>query len=511
MYLNYYSRYTPKTTPTEYSNKDIKIASGSGLCTKFGGVNTNMLFNGQLFYHYIPVCESERVLYSIKVNKATVNLGKDTAFCANSGIKLKLNAGSGFTSYNWSTTEITPTITITKEGTYSVTVTDINKCTGDDKIVITKNTNPVVSLGRDTTYCAAKGFKYTLNAGIGYKTYNWKPTGTTQTIKDSVTRTHSVIVTNDKNCEAMDTITITVNKNPEVNLGKDTTYCTPKSISRILDAGNGFASYKWSNSFTTPTITVYGSGTFGVIVTDSKKCKGGDTISINEHLNPKVNLGNDTTFCSGISKKLDAGSGYVYNWSTGVKTQTILANSSGKYSVEIKDFYNCPGRDTVLITVNQSPVVKLGPDKTVNPDAPINVTLDAGAGFKTYDWNTGAKTQTITVNKDDIYFVKVSNDKGCTGGDTIVVRYWAPGSSSLLETSKINIFPNPSQNLLNIISEGAIIEKTEIFEMSGKSVFARSEKSKDLIVDTANWADGMYRINLHSEGKIYKIKLSIQH
>lgn len=511
IYLNYYSKFTSKTANASYFNSDLEIVSGSGLCSKFGGVNKYMVFNGQIIYHYFPECESERVLYSIKVNKATVNLGKDTAFCANSGIKLKLNAGSGFTSYNWSTNETTPTITITKEGTYSVTVTDINKCTGDDKIVITKNTNPVVNIGRDTTYCAAKGFNYTLNAGSGYKTYSWKSGGATATIKDSLTRTHSLIVTNDKNCEAMDTVTITVNKNPEVNLGKDTVYCTKKTIPHLLDAGKGFVNYKWSNSFITQTINTSGSGVFSVIVTDDKNCKGGDTISFTEHINPSVNLGKDTTFCNGGNAKLDAGVGYLYNWSTGEKTRTILARSSGNYFVEIKDFYNCQARDTVVVFVNPNPVVKLGTDRLVNPDLSINETLDAGAGFKTYDWNTTAKTQKITVNSDGIYIVKVSDNKGCFGSDTIVVRYWAPGTSDLLELFKINVYPNPANTAINIDSENRIPQKIEIYDMNGKLVYKNEKLSIAVAINTNNWTNGIYFLTLFMDEKPYKIKISVQH
>jgi hypothetical protein len=511
IYLNYYSRYTTKSASTEYLNQDIKVVSGSGLCSKFGGVNTNVVFNGQLFYHYIPECESERAVYSIKVNKATVNLGKDTAFCANSGIKLKLNAGSGFASYNWSTAETTPTITITKEGTYSVTVTDINKCTGNDNIVITKNANPKVNIGRDTAYCAANGFIYNLNAGTGYKTYNWKPMGTAQAIKDSVTRTHSIIVTNDKNCEAMDTITITVNKNPVVNLGKDTMYCTSKNTSRILDAGSGFANYKWSNSSTAQTLNIYGSGIFSVIVTDTKKCKGGDTISIIENINPTVNLGRDTTFCKGGNKKLDAGKGFTYHWSNGAKTQTILADSTDQYSVEIIDFYKCSAKDTVKITVNKNPLVKLGADKIVNPDLPINETLDAGSGFKTYDWNTSEKTQKITVNTDGIYFVKVSNDKGCIGSDTIVVRYWAPGIINTLEYSKIRVYPSPSSQAITIFSESSVIEKIEIYEMNGKLLFTKYENAQTSIVDTNKLANGIYLMTLYYGGTMIKTKILVKH
>ena len=41
--------------------------------------------------------------------------------------------------------------------------------------------------------------------------------------------------------------------------------------------------------------------------------------------------------------------------------------------------------------------------------------LDAGAGYSSYLWSTGATTQTITVSSAGSFSVTVSNANGCTG------------------------------------------------------------------------------------------------
>jgi uncharacterized protein (TIGR02145 family) len=48
-------------------------------------------------------------------------------------------------------------------------------------------------------------------------------------------------------------------------------------------------------------------------------------------------------------------------------------------------------------------------------------TLDAGAGYTNYSWNTGATTQTITVTSGGVYKVTVTNAAGCTASDSTLL------------------------------------------------------------------------------------------
>jgi hypothetical protein len=66
----------------------------------------------------------------------TVNaLGADTVYMVNNQ-PITLNAGNGFNSYTWSTTEVTSSIVVNSGGWYSVFVTDSNGCGVSDSVYV---------------------------------------------------------------------------------------------------------------------------------------------------------------------------------------------------------------------------------------------------------------------------------------------------------------------------------------------------------------------------------------
>lgn len=79
-------------------------------------------------------CSSSDTIVISLYNSPIIFLGNDTTIAL--GNSLQLSAGAGFSKYNWSNGQTSQTISITQSGTYSVTVTDANGCTGSDTIVV---------------------------------------------------------------------------------------------------------------------------------------------------------------------------------------------------------------------------------------------------------------------------------------------------------------------------------------------------------------------------------------
>lgn len=134
---------------------------------------------------------------------------------------------------------------------------------------------PVVTFGSDTAFCASDSV--VLNAYTPYCTYQWSTGATTPSIVVSTSGTYYVTATNAAGA-ATDTIQVTVNALPVVNLGNDITL--PEGGSTILDAGNPGATYAWTTGASTQTITVNTSGIYGVVVTNAQGCSAADAIRV---------------------------------------------------------------------------------------------------------------------------------------------------------------------------------------------------------------------------------------
>lgn len=77
------------------------------------------------------------------------------------------------------------------------------------------------------------------------------------------------------------------------------------------------------------------------------------------------------------------------------------------------------GSERIPVTVNVTGVaVNLGNDTVIT--FPNTVTLDAGAGFTTYNWSNGS-SQTIVVSNSGTYIVTVTDANGCTSSDEVIV------------------------------------------------------------------------------------------
>lgn len=129
-----------------------------------------------------------------------------------------------------------------------------------------------------------------------------------------------------------------------------------------------------------------------------------------------IDLGADTAIC-GTSVLLTADPGFTYLWNDMSTAQTLLASSSGQYSVEATSINGCTGRDTVNIILNTPPVVNLGADTAF---CGTSLLLDAGVA-SAYMWNDMSTAQQLTATASGTYFVTVTDANGCEASDSIDV------------------------------------------------------------------------------------------
>jgi hypothetical protein len=126
-----------------------------------------------------------------------------------------------------------------------------------------------------------------LSINAGYQedvSYLWNTEETSQIIEVSETDEYSVTITNSYLCSVYDSIEITVNPLPEIDLGLDMNMYNNEI--QTLNAGSGFKSYLWNTEETTASIDIDGSivsiGTheYWVEVENEFSCTARDTIKV---------------------------------------------------------------------------------------------------------------------------------------------------------------------------------------------------------------------------------------
>lgn len=218
----------------------------------------------------------------------------------------------------------------------------------------------------------------------------------------------------------------TAGVNAVASAAPNDTLCENQSIT-FTNTSNGFQ-YYWdfgdgspidTNASPTHTYTTPGNYNVQLIAVDSNSCNVADTVYLIIVVLPEpvVSLGNDTTICGPVNVVLDATTANcTYLWSTGATTPTITATTDTTYWVVVDNGF-CSATDTMTITAFTIP--NIGSDTAVCIGQ--TVLLNAGNPGSTYQWSTGASTQTITVSTTGLYWVDVTSGS-CTFRDSIDVQ-----------------------------------------------------------------------------------------
>lgn len=378
----------------------------------------------------------------------SIALTNDTTICDLAGIQLDAVPSSG-TGHVWAWTPNNGTLSATfiqnpvatpaATTTYNVTVTTAQGCSAIDSVTITVNQLLGVTITTtDDDLC--QGESTLLNATIAGNTtnlvYSWSPGNTLDdpTLQDPtaspVVTTNYILTVTDtlSGCILVDSILINVSTAYTVTATPDTALCTAAGFQLDVQHNVPGGIISWTPAIhlvgantATPTITLDSTMQYIVVVQDAIGCSARDTVNITVAFDDLTFI-SDSSLCAGESMVIDAGyPGSQYDWSTGATSQSITVSTAGAYTVIITDAAGCQATFTTNVTVDLLPVVILGPDTSLCIGQVW--TLDAGNTGASFDWSTGATSQTISVNTDGTYWVEVTDGNNCVNSDTIAVVF----------------------------------------------------------------------------------------
>ena len=478
--LNLHSSSTGGTSPFTYSwsatsyTSSVQDPSRSGANSFMAGLYSVTITDNK-------GC-SGTASTNVVINPATtISVTSNSQVCVGNTLTLQATPSSGTSpfTYVWSgsasfsSSISNPSRTnaqLSYAGTYNVTATDVNGCSGTGSTSVVINPLPSVTAGSSSVgYCVNSTIQLNSTPSGGtppYATYNWSgPSAYSSnqqnpSILNATTAmggSYSVTLTDSKSCSATSSVLISVYTNPVVSAGSNQTSCSgePVVLGGNPTASGGYPPYNfaWSNgaaSTANPTVNPISSTTYTVTVTDNHSCSATASSTITINAKPTANAGSDQTIpsCSligttiGGSPTASGGTApYNYSWAPAAGLSSASAanpNVTGigtttSYSVIVTDLNGCTASDLVIVNVTGSSlalnVTENGPS-TWCASGSSNVTLTAnatgGSTPYTYSWvgsnlssaNSASTIANPSVSGSYLYTCVVTDATGCQAGDT---------------------------------------------------------------------------------------------
>jgi len=242
---------------------------------------------------------------------------------------------------------------------------------------------------------------------------------------DSIITIAPTVTTTYKATTAYDTAYFTVHVviPPVINLGNDTVLCpgTGQDLQLNVQA-MPFTSYTWQDGSSGLSYDVNQAGTYWVKATINSSCFASDTINVAYSSSPYVNLGNDTTLCTGDTLILNANyPNASYQWQDGATSPIYYATHQGMYWVKVTNQYNCHTYNSITISYNPSPLINFGNDTVLCKGQ--SLLLNATNPNSTYLWQDNSTDSIYNVYLQGTYWVKITNQYPCSSSDTINIAY----------------------------------------------------------------------------------------
>ncbi len=371
---------------------------------------------------------------------------------ATAALKATATGGVGSYRYSWKKNGVAysgslSTISNLEAGVYEVTITDGNNIVKRASKTLVQPARLTATVVPTNILCkgsASGKATLTVSGGTPPYRYIWSGGQTTKDLVNVLAGTHTVTITDSKNCTVTISTTIT-----EPATGMELTLASltaPTAYGRTdgavdiqITGGSTPYVYRWSNGKTTQDLQNVGDGTYTVTVTDTKGCTIVENFEVKEPELLKVNIVEQSPVaCYGTATAAlyadvtggvkIPGVNYRYQWylMSGATAQPIAGATSailsnrarGKYQVKIADNNNVEVRSADFILVEPTPLVAVKASHTdvgcygENTGA-IALDVSGGTPPYTYKWSHGVTTKNVSGLKPGSYHVEVSDSRGC--------------------------------------------------------------------------------------------------
>ncbi|HXC03381.1 MAG TPA: SprB repeat-containing protein, partial [Bacteroidia bacterium] len=248
-----------------------------------------------------------------------------------------VSGGTGAYTYSWSNGATTAAINSLCAGSYTLTVTDANGCTGTGSVTLTQPTALNIVLNGTNVTCNGLcngSISSVVSGGTGVYTYSWtpgNPTGQgTGTISSLCAGTYTLTVKDANGCSLSKVLTITQPPPLVVNASSTNQTCSGLCNGKVTanpTGGNPAYAYSWTpGAYIGQTDSLLCTGNYTVTITDASGCTKTQTVTVGTPAAMVITISTTNISCNGscdgtASASVVGGTApYVYSWNTGPVT-----------------------------------------------------------------------------------------------------------------------------------------------------------------------------------------------
>ena len=264
-------------------------------------------------------------------------------------------------SNNFTNNNITP-------GTFhTYTITDANGCTYTDSTKISQEPQITITITHENVSCnnGINGSISVTNVNNGHEpyTYLWNNNQTGETAINLAAGNYQVTVTDDHNCTATATVSVTQPDALSVEGSVKNASCIGLCDGRIAVEANGGTpsySYRWSTGYDMAELTELCADTYNLTVTDANGCSTNRSYTIIQPAQMSVSAtATDVTCYAGSDGKITvtvSGGTTPYSYALNEymaessTDNTLTGLSAGHHVVYISDAKNCTARAEATIS-----------------------------------------------------------------------------------------------------------------------------------------------------------------
>ncbi len=363
-------------------------------------------------------------------------------------------------------------------GSYTVTATDVNGCTGMLQATVGQTPAPQLSLlMAEETDCGQATGSLQVSAGGGQPPYafTWSHNAALNaaTATGLAAGSYTVTATDVNGCAATLSASVSESNAPNISASFTASWCGQATGTAIVPEPGNFT-YAWANTAapgiiisTTAQATGLAQGTYSVTVANAQGCSTVRVVQVTDLPDMVLSASATPVTCFGQSNgsiAVTVGSGgtapFSFLWSNNVSGSTQSGLPAGTYQATVTDANGCTA--LTAVSVAQPTALSVGLGSATPPLCPsstngaIAVQVGGGTSPYAYQWATGQQTPAISGLGAGLYQLTTTDANGCqavfqrellaTGSLNIQVNTIAPlcaGLATGTATANVTGVPGP--------------------------------------------------------------------